>query len=346
MRPSAIDSVSVAVQRTREFLFKPFNWGTYLKFGLVAIITEGWGSKFRGSGNQGGHSTGSGPALASPFGLLTSVQIAQVVASLLLVTVFMLWLFYLITRLRFAFFHSLTYNVKEIRPGWRAYRDQAGRFYWMNVAVGLCYLGLMVLVAMPFISGFLKLFREFRPGGHPDVALMLELILPLIPVIFVMVLIGFLADLVMRDFMMPHYALENASAGEAWGWAWRAMVDEKKEFFVYALLRLVMPTVAMAIVLMVLLIPGLMFAGAIGAIWYAIHGSFAGSAGASAAIGVMLQIFLGCVAFLFLLLMSVIVGGPLSTWVREYAISFYGGRYPALGNLLYPAAAQGLTDRV
>ena len=27
------------------------------------------------------------------------------------------------------------------------------------------------------------------------------------------------------------------------------------------------------------------------------------------------------------------------TAVREYALVFYGGRYPALGNLLYPPAA-------
>ena len=33
---SAADAVSLAVQRTREFLFRPFNWGTYLKLGLVA----------------------------------------------------------------------------------------------------------------------------------------------------------------------------------------------------------------------------------------------------------------------------------------------------------------------
>jgi len=41
---SAADSVSPAIQRTRELLFKPFSWGTYLKLGLVAIITEGAGS--------------------------------------------------------------------------------------------------------------------------------------------------------------------------------------------------------------------------------------------------------------------------------------------------------------
>jgi hypothetical protein len=335
---SAIDSVSPAIQRTKDLLFKPFSWGTYLKLGLVAIITEGWGTNMRSAGNKGSQSAGQGPILA-PFNI-PAVQIAEIVAAALLITLLTVWLFYLITRLRFAFFHCLVHNVKEIGPGWRAYREPAGRFFWMNLGVGLCYMLLLVLVALPFLSGFMRLFRDMQPGGHPDLGLMLELVLPLIPLIFLMVLIGFLTDLILRDWMLPHYALENATAGEAWGWVWRSIADEKKEFFVFVLLRLVLPAVAMAVLLMVLLIPGLLFAGAIGAVWYAIHGAFAGSAGASATIGVLLQIFFGCVAFLFVLLMSVCVGGPLSTWVRAYALTFYGARYPALGNLIYPQAAR------
>jgi hypothetical protein len=342
-RVSAIDSISPAIQRTKDLLFKPFNWGTYLKLGLVAIITEGWGSNFRTSGNGGGHSSGQGPMITAPPSF-TGVQIAQVVAMGLLITLFMVWLYYLITRLRFAFFYSVLHNVKQIGPGWRAYREPAGRFFWMNIVVGLCYLLMLGLVSLPFISGFMKLFRDMQPGGHPDFGLLLALILPLIPIILLMVLIGFMADLVLRDFMLPHYALENATAGEAWGWVWRAIADEKREFFVFVLLRLVMPAVAMALLFMVLLIPGLLFAGAIGAIWYAIHGAFAGTTGASATIGVLLQVFFGCVGFLFVLLMSVCVGGPLSTWVRQYATIFYGGRYPALANHLTPPATQGQTD--
>ena len=49
---SAADSVSLAVQRTRQFLFTNFSWGTYLKLGLVAIITEGFGSNSRSSSNS------------------------------------------------------------------------------------------------------------------------------------------------------------------------------------------------------------------------------------------------------------------------------------------------------
>src|ERR1700736_6447686 len=95
---SAADSVSLAVQRTREFLFRPFNWGTYLKLGLVAIITEGIGSNFNSSSHNG-QSGGHGFNLPYPFHL-AQVWILAFFA-LALVAVLLSWIFYLITRLRF-----------------------------------------------------------------------------------------------------------------------------------------------------------------------------------------------------------------------------------------------------
>ena len=80
---------------------------------------------------------------------------------------------------------------------------------------------------------------------------------------------------------MPHYALENATAGEAWGWVWRSIANEKKEFFVYVLLRLVLPTVATVALLIVLLHSRPRAGRHAGAIVYAIHGSFADATGAS-----------------------------------------------------------------
>ena len=78
MRPvSAIDSVSLAIQRTREFLFRPFNWGTYLKLGLVALITEGWGTNLRSSANKSGHAPGQGPTINSPFET-TDIKVAEI----------------------------------------------------------------------------------------------------------------------------------------------------------------------------------------------------------------------------------------------------------------------------
>lgn len=332
---SAADAISPAVQRTREFLFSPFRWGTFLKLGLVAIVTEGVGSNFRSSSHGGGPAPQHGPMIHSPFALHPE-WIAVIVAAVLLAIVVCTVLFYLITRLRFAFFHCLIHNVKEIRPGWHIYRVPATRFFWLNVLVGFCFLLAMALIAIPFVAGFWRLFHNIPPGGHPDIPLMIGLILPLIPLILLLVLAGVLADIILRDWMLPHYALDNAGAGEAWDRVWARIKAEKREFFVYALLRLILPTIAIVALFFVLLLPGLVIAASLGLVEYGIHSAFAQATGASWAAGIFLEVFFGVLAFGFALLLGICLGGPLSTGIREYALMFYGGRYQTLGDILVP----------
>jgi hypothetical protein len=331
---SAADSVSPAIERTREFLFRPFQWGTYLKLGLVAIITEGIGSNLRSS-NHGGQSPGHGPTVSSPFHLAPE-WIVAIVAAALVVLVVSIVLFYLVTRLRFAFFHCLIHDIKQIRPGWQLYRAQARRFFWLNVVVGLCFLLLVVLVALPFVAGFWRVFQETQRGGQPDVWPVLTLVLPLIPIILLLVLAGIVTDLILRDGMLPHFALDNATAGEAWARVWAHIKAEKRQFLVYALLRLVLPIIAIIGLFFLLLLPGLGLAAALASVEFAVHSIFADATGASALVGVLLEVFFGVVAFVFALLASICIGGPVSTAIREYALIFYGGRYKALGDILYP----------
>lgn len=333
---SAADSVSPAIQRTRDFLFRPFSWGTYLKLGLVAIITEGSAYNF-GSSHGSGESSRSGPVLPSSIDI-TPVKVAAAVAAILVATLVAMWLLYLLTRLRFAFFHCIVYNTKEIRPGWRIYREPATRFFWLSVVVGLCFLLAVGVLSIPFVAGLWRLFREMKQTGHPDVALMLSVILPLIPLIFLMVLAGITVDVVLRDWIMPHFAIDNATASEAWRAVRHRITAEKRQFLVYTLLRVALPVVAIAVLFVVLLIPGLIVAGSIGALVYAIHSAFAGSTGGSAEAGLLVQVFFGSVGFLLMLLAGICLGAPVSTGIREYALMFYGGRYRALGDILYPSA--------
>ena len=191
-------------------------------------------------------------------------------------------------------------------------------------------------IALPFISGFVKLAHETHQGVPFDWGLLLSLILPLIPILILLALAGVLSDLILRDWMLPHYALDDASAGEAWAEVWNNIMAEKKQFLVYVLLRIVLPFIASICVVMILAVPGLAVLGAIAALEYGLHSAFADATGAAAVVGVLLQVFFGLVAFGFTLLASICLGGPLSTGVREYALVFYGGRYPALGNIMYP----------
>ncbi|HUN86272.1 MAG TPA: hypothetical protein VMU48_17975 [Terracidiphilus sp.] len=333
---SAADAISLAVDRTREILFRPFNWATYLKLGLVAILTEGISGNLNSS-SHGGKVPEHG-SIGSPHLSLPPEWIAAIVAGTIVAIVLGLVVFYLITRLRFAFFHCLIHNTREIRPGWRLYRTQATRFFWMNVVVALCFLLLMALLALPFVAGFWRLFHNIPPGGHPDVLTLIALILPLIPIIFLLVLAGMLSDIVLRDWMLPHYALDGATAGEAWAFVWASFKAEKKQFLVYVVLRVIMPILAVVALFMILIIPGLVIVGSLGMLEYGVHSAFAGTSGASAFFGILVQVFFGVLAFGFVLLLSICLGGPVSTGLREYALVFYGGRYPALGNVLYPPA--------
>jgi hypothetical protein len=335
---SAADSVSLAIQRTREFLFRPFNWGNYLKLGLVAIITEG--SAYNSGSSHGGSAPSrSGPVLP-PSMDITPLRVAAVVAGILLALVVSMWLFYLLTRLRFAFFHCLVYNTKEIRPGWRLYQEPASRFFWFNVVVGLCFLLVVGVLSIPFVAGLWRLFREMKQTGHPDIGLLLSIVLPLIPLVVLLALAAITVDVVLRDWIMPHFAIDNATPGEAWRAVWARIKAEKRQFLVYTLLRVALPVVAVAVLFTVLLIPGLIVAGSIGALMYAIHSAFASSTGGSAEAGLLVQMFFGCVAFLLMVLAAICLGAPVSTGLREYALIFYGGRYPALGDVLSRSASQ------
>ncbi len=116
---------------------------------------------------------------------------------MLLAIVLSAFVFYLITRLRFAFFHCLIHNTKEIVPGWWLYRGQATRFFWLNLVVGICFMVLLGLVALPFVAGFWRLFQEIQQGGPFDIGLLLALVLPLIPIMILLVVVGALTDLIL-----------------------------------------------------------------------------------------------------------------------------------------------------
>jgi hypothetical protein len=326
---SAADAVSPAIRRTGTFLFRPFQLGTYLKLCLVAVITEGFGGNFNFSG-PGGHTSKHG-ASSFPPPTLTPGLIAALVAASVVSIVLGCVLFYLITRLRFAYFDCLIHNTREIRPGWRLYRAPATRFFWLNLVVGVCFLLAVGLIALPFAAGFWKLFRNMPPGGHPDVGAMLALILPLIPIIILLVLAVLAGDMILRDLMLPHFALENATAGQAWSAVWIRIKAEKGGFFVYALLRIILPIVAVIGLFAVLVLPSIVFIAVIAAVEFGLHAALDHTV-----IGIFLEVLVGLVALGIALVVGVGVGGPVSTAIREYALLFYGSRYQPLGEILWP----------
>jgi hypothetical protein len=173
-------------------------------------------------------------------------------------------------------------------------------------------------------------------GGHPGFVPLLSLLFTLFPIIFLVILAAVVADLILRDLILPHYALENATAGQAWAAVWPHIRAEKGPFFVYTLLRLILPLVAVMALVLALIIPGLIVVAVFALIEVGIHSALADATGGAAIVRVLLQVFAGLVAFGIVLFAGLCLGGPLGTAVREYALLFYGGRYQRLGEILFP----------
>ena len=329
---SAADAISPAIQRTRSFLFRPFRLSTYLKLCLVALLTEGTTGGSFNSFPRGSRSSHHTTNLASlPHFHITPIEIGAGIAMLALVALIGLFIFYLITRLRFAWFHCLVHNIREIGPGWRFYREPAARFFWLNVAVYVGFLVALAVVLMPFAAGFVGLFRNLQAGGRPSLGAIFALFLPLIPIFLLFVLAGIAVQILLRDLMLPHFALENASAGAAWHAAWSRVRAEKGGFFVYALLRVLLPIAGAIGLVILLIIPAVVYVLAVVAVEVGLHAAFG-----HGVLGIFLGVSVGVIACLVAILVFIAAFGPFYTAVRYYALIFYGNRYQLLGERLYP----------
>jgi hypothetical protein len=332
---SAGDAVSPAINRTKQFLFHPFKWSTFLKLATVAVITEGTSGNFNFSSHGSSrHASASGASLQS----LSGGWIAFIILAAVITIPACIYLFYLVTRLRFAFFHCLVGNIKEIRPGWYLYRSQSLRFFKLSLIVALAFLALVALAVLPFA---LFLFRRLPSAGSDapfDFHILFALFLPFLAVCLLLALVAVLIEITLHDFFMPHYALQNASAGEAWTAVGARFAAERGQFFLYCFLRLALPIAAVIGLTIVSIIPIAIVAGILATVGFGFHNMLAGATGILAALRVLLEsipVLIGiCVAFVVV----VSLGGPVATWTRNYALHFYGGRYPALGDLLYPPA--------
>lgn len=338
---SAADAISPAIERTKRYLFRPFQWGPYLKICLVALLTEGFSASFSSSTPNGGSSHAN--AVSAPFAFTPAI-VAAIIAGIVAAIVVAFLVFYLVTRLRFALFHCLIHRTKEIKPGWRLYREQANRFFKLSLIIGLIFIGCVAVIALPFVFKLMALFRAVDPAHHVNVFELISLIFPLILVALVLVLLAFATDIVLRDFMLPHFALENASPQAAWQSVRSHLVAERGSFLFFALLRLLLPVVAFVALLIALAIPGLIVFGILGMIFAAFHGMATSGTGVFPFLGIFFEVCIGLIGVGFALFAAICLGGPLSIGLRNYAILFYGSRYQTLGDILSPPPPPALFD--
>jgi hypothetical protein len=337
-RLSAIDAVAPAIERTKAMLFRPFDFKTWMIMGVIGWLGgEGMGGGFNFSFPMGGHPPGkrapvppSAPGPHFPTALLVLV-IAVVV---LVVSAIAVAFIYLFSRFRFVLFDSVLSAHAGIDKGWRSYREQAHRYFWFWVAAGVVMLLTFALaLGVPVLLAFKRgVFEKSPPPLDELFALIGIVFLAAVTIGVVFYVFSSLA----RDFIVPLMALDDLRIGRAWAALKDMLKTEPGSFAGYLGLKLLMSFVAsIALAIPVILLFFFLVIGGVIVAIFARTVVHAPSSGLIVAAVVLGGLFF--MLFLFVLLgLALFLSAPIAVFFTSYALYFFGGRYPRLGDLLWP----------
>lgn len=334
---SASQAVVPAFERTRRLLFRPFEWATYLKLAAVACITEGLFGAFNFSSNR----SSSSESISLPTAHLAPQTIAILIFCSIVVPGLGLVFYYTVIRLRFAFFHCLVHQTKEIGPAWDLYERQSMRLFIASLLVWAGFLLMVLAVILALAVVVFTVFTLKTPDGKLDPGVFFILFYPCIGLAFTVAMSAISAEVTLHDFILPHMAMEDATFREAWAAARSRIWVDRESFFSYFILRLLLPFVACFALLVAAAIPLLIVSWILSTSATGFRDLFDDATGVSAFLGVFIQMLFVLLGIGIGLLAIFGLGGPVAAWMRYYALFFYGSRYKALGDVLVPPELSG-----
>jgi hypothetical protein len=326
---SALDAVSPAIARTRLVLFSPFRLGRTWKLSVCAYLA------FAGT-------------LYMPFPLMYLALVPTVrqagadgavpwlIGALIVATVLFGLVFYLCSRLEFAFFDIVLNRGEFVAPAWRKYSSQATRWTAAKIGLGILATAAMAAPLTVYARHFAVVMQQMsalKPGAPPPPEFFTEVFAGY----GIVLLLGGAVFLVMAtvdSFIVPSLALEDVSLAEAFrrlGSLWRrepaqllAFVAIKAGVGVAGYMGLIF-ALEVAVFVIVLVLGALL--GVAGLILHLLH------VPTPLLIGV--GIFIAVVFYIAAIVYGMAIAiGPLFTFTQAYTLYFLGGRYPLVGDLL------------
>lgn len=338
---SASDSITLAVEHTKQQLFKPFRIGQWTKLAFVGLLAGELGtngcnrSMFQlpshpestpHSGWPG--SLGIDPTLlAALAAFLTATIIAAIAIGLIMM--------YVSSVMRFVLFDSIIAKECHIRWSWSRRLGAGWRYFAWKVGYILVSLaGVAIVVGIPVAVAFGKGWLR-DPRGHVGPLIFGGLIFFLLFMVFVIATAVILV--LTKDFVVPQMALENIDAMEGWRRLWAMMKAETGAYAGYLVIKIGLAIVAAIAIGIATVILGLIIAiPSIGiGILAVITGKTAGLTWNAETITLAVVVGATLLAVFFYLVSLISV--PAIVFFPAYSLYFFAGRYPRLAAVLYPA---------
>jgi hypothetical protein len=336
---SAVDSITLAIDHTKQQLFRPFRIGQWTRLAFVGLLAGELGAN--GCNHSNFHVPANPPAGAAHFPTFPAIAPALIAAAIAAIAASIaigLILMYVGSVMRFILFDSVVARECHIRwdwnrrlvPGWRL-------FTWKLLYIVLSLVGAALIVGIPasfaFSAGW---FRQ--PKQH-----LAPLILAgafLFCAFFVFLIATAAIFVLTKDFVVPQMALENLDVMEGWRRLWAMMKADKGAYLAYVVMKIVLAIVAGILMGVATLILGLIIAiPSVGlGLLAVITGKTAGLTWNAHTIA--LAIVVGCILLALFLYLVALIYVPAIVFFPAYSIHFFADRYPRLQALLYPAPPQ------
>ncbi len=343
---SATDAIGPAFRRVRRVLAEPFRLGFFLKLCLIFALAEaGFVSASFSYPIQGTNAAmqhahkfapgtnnflagGLGSIGALGLGLLLLIVGVGIIAILIWVV-----MVYLFCRLRFTALDLALYREGRVRQAWHKYRRQGWRYFGLTLLIGLVFLLVVAAVLGPFVPAFVRIARSMDPS-HPNPLAVLGLMLPLLGSIIFLSMLWWVVDAVIRDFLLPPMAIEDAPIESAIGRFFSLLRADLGQVSLYLFMRLIVTFALSACLWMAALIPlGVLALGGVG-VGAALYRALWLGGGFGAFFFILYAVGVGSLLLILYFISITSIFGIVGAFKQCYAFIFFGSRYPRLGALL------------
>jgi len=340
---SAVDTISLALEHTKQQLFRPFRFGQWLRLALIGLMTGELASSggcdpsaFNDLKKIQTQPSGSEEFLAMPHldPHLAGYALMLVGILMLVLCVLILAWMYVGSVYRFILIESIITKRVSLREGWHKWRAAGRRFFLWRLAYQFAAgIFFAILVGIPLgLAALLGWFND--PQAH-----LLPLVLAGVPFVFLLLMAALAAAAVWllgKDFMAPIMAVENLDFADAWNHLLAMMQKEKSAYAGYIGMKIVL-AIAAGILFGIAIFIAILFV----AVPFGVVGAIAVIGGKSAGLTwtvetITLAVVAGSIFFAVLMVVSSLLSVPVTVYFPAYSIYFLASRYPKLDAWLHP----------
>jgi hypothetical protein len=257
------DAIAPAFNYMAKVLFKPFSFVKWLKLGLVAFLVSlgGGGVGFNSNFNLPFNDKSSSNTIQKLSEItqwaqnnLTLIIIIAILA-VLLITIIWTILIYFSSRFSFVYLDGVVKNDLQIKRAYKENRTNGWSYFlWNIIFVPTALLVILLLTAVPAtILVLIGIKKGFT------VSIILLLIFTGLVLIGLIILLAVIT-LFTIDFVLPIMYLRKARILEGWKILLTLMRNNKGQFFLYLLMRIVLGFVSLTILIIPCCLVGCIFA--------------------------------------------------------------------------------------